>query len=171
MVVVLAGAYPASAETEVYAYASTAETNVFLGQVFTVDVIVKAPEQPDAPDMSHLDGFNVTVLDAGRATSETNTFHFRYAFRASREGQLKIPALRFGNTATEVLAIQARKPENTDRMTLTTTASKASVYLGEPVILTTTWDSTYQFGALKAVDFYFPILNNKRFQILEPYEP
>ncbi len=156
---------------EFYAQASTEQSHVSLGQVFTVDVIVKAPALPDAPDVSGLDGFNVVVLDAGSPTSGTNTFHFRYAFRATEEGALTLPALRYGNTETAPLSIQASKPETTDRMTLETTLSAPSVYLGEPVVLTTTWDSTYQFGSLKAVDFYFPILNDKRFQILERYEP
>jgi len=156
---------------EFYAQASTEQSHVSLGQVFTVDVIVKAPALPDSPDVSGLDGFNVVVLDAGSPTSGTNTFHFRYAFRATEEGALTIPALRYGNTATAPLSIQASKPETTDRMTLETTLSVPSVYLGEPVVLTTTWDSTYQFGSLKAVDFYFPILNDKRFQILEHYDP
>ena len=153
------------------AYVSTAQTNVFLGQVFTVDVIVKAPELPDAPDIGRLPGFNVTPLAAGSATSETNTFLFRYAFRATQEGELTIPSLQFGGSATDAFAISAKKPEATDRMKLATKLSKNSVYLGEPVVLTTIWDSTYQFGALKAVDFNFPVLNDKRFQTLEPYEP
>lgn len=38
-------------------------------------------------------------------------------------------------------------------------------------MLTATWDSTYQFGAIKSVDLHFPILNDKRFQALELYEP
>ena len=70
-----------------------------------------------------------------------------------------------------VVAIHAQKPESTDRMALASELSKASVYLGEPVLLVTTWDSTYPFAALKAVDFNFPILNDPRFQVLEPYEP
>jgi hypothetical protein len=172
---IIAGSLTASATTNFYAHASTAETNVFLGQVFTVDVIVKAPEIPDTPDVGPLEGFNMTILNAGSATSETNTYLFRYAFRATQEGALTIPALSFlaqeEMVATKPLGISARKPEATDRMKLETTLTKQSVYLGEPVLLKTTWNSTYQFGALKAVDFNFPILNDKRFQTLEPYEP
>ncbi|MCF7817397.1 MAG: BatD family protein [Kiritimatiellales bacterium] len=160
-----------AANTNYYACMETAETNVFLGQVFTVDAIVKAPELPEAPKLGNLPGFNVTQLAAGSATSETNTFLFRYAFRATQEGELTIPPLRFGNLATDALVIHAQKPELSDRMKLDTTLSKPVAYLGEPVVLTTTWDSTYQFGALKAVDFNFPILNDPRFQTLEPHEP
>jgi len=167
----MAGSLSANAGTDFYAQVNTAETNVFLGQVFAVDVIVKAPERPDAPDVGGLADFNVTSLAEGSATSETNTFLFRYAFRATREGELTIPSLRFGGSATDALTISAKKPAPTDRMKLDTRLSKKSAYLGEPVVLTTIWDSTYPFGALKAVDFNFPVLNDTRFQALEPYEP
>lgn len=161
--------------TNFYAQADAAETQVFLGQVFTVDVLVKAPELPEAPDTGNLPDFNVTVLDAGSATSQSNTFLFRYAFRAKREGALTIPALAFlaqeKTISTKPIEVAAKKPVPTDRMKLRTELSKQSVYLGEPVLLTTTWESTYLLGALKAIDFHFPILNDRRFQVLEPYEP
>jgi hypothetical protein len=173
--IVLTSLIPAHAETNVYAQASTAQTNVFLGQVFTLDVIVKSADEPQAPDLTHLADFNVTVLEAGMATSAIHTFLYRYAFRATREGELTIPALSYQalnqRILTQPLTIRAQKPKFSARMTLKSKVSKKSVYLGEPIVLTTTWDSTYPFGALKAVDFHFPILNDKRFQILEPYEP
>ncbi|MEE9369044.1 MAG: hypothetical protein V3V05_09290 [Pontiella sp.] len=167
--ILLAGSSPGS--TNFYAHVNAAETNVFLGQVFNIDVIVKAPQKPSPPALDGLADFNVTVLDAGRAASETNTWFYRFSFRAKTEGDLNIPSLRFGNIYSEAVAIRARKPEQTDRMTLRQELTAQSVYVGEPVLLTTTWDSTYQFGAIKAVDFHFPVLNDKRFQLLELYEP
>ncbi len=159
------------ADSNHYAYAYTTETNVFLGQVFSLDVIVKAPQQPDAPDMSSLADFNATELETGKPTSEANTWAYRFAFRARREGELVIPALRFGSVSSDPIPIKANKPEATDRMKLEQQLSATSVFVGEPVLLTTTWDSSYQFGAIKAVDFHFPVLNDKRFQILELHEP
>ena len=161
----------ASVRADFYAHASATETNVFLGQVFNLDVIVKAEEKPTSPDLGHLADFNVTLLDAGQATSGTNAWLYRYALRAKCEGTLQIPTLRFGTLYTKAVIIRAHKPEQTDRMKLDLKLSKPSVYLSEPVLLTATWDSTYPFGAIKAVDFHFPILNDTRFQIMELYEP
>jgi hypothetical protein len=161
----------ASASTNFYAQASATETNVFLGQVFNLDVIVKASEKPEAPKLDQLADFNVTLLNDGQNTSETNTWLYRFAFRATREGELSVPALRFGSLYTKALPILANKPNATDRMMLDQKMTKQSVYVGEPVLLTTTWDSSYQFGAIKAVDFHFPMLNDKRFQLLELHEP
>ncbi len=161
----------AFADTHFYASASASETNVFLGQVFNVDVVVKADKKPDLPKAGKWADFNITVLADGQPTSATNTWLYRFALRATREGELILPSLDFGPVATDALHITAKKPVETDRMKLAQSLSKTSVYLGEPVLLTTTWDSTYQFGAIKAVDLHFPIFNDKRFQLLELYEP
>ncbi|MDF7798154.1 BatD family protein [Pontiellaceae bacterium B1224] len=160
----------ATASTNFYAQATASETNVFLGQVFNLDVLVKTEQKPDVPT-NELADFNMTTLVAGQNTSATNTWLYRFALRAKREGELSVPALHFGSLYTQPISIKARKPQATDRMTLNQQASATSVYVGEPVLLTTTWDSTYQFGAIKAVDFNFPILNDTRFQLLELYEP
>jgi hypothetical protein len=159
------------AETNFYAQATATETNVFLGQVFNLDVVAKAAEKPDVPDVDTMEDFNATVLSAGKPTSAANTWLYRFALRAKRDGELMVPALRFGSVYSKPVPIQAHKPEATDRMTLDQQLTTKSVYVGEPVLLKTVWDSTYQFGAIKAVDFHFPVLNDKRFQILELHEP
>lgn len=171
--ILLAGlivAGPASASTDFYAHATAAETNVYLGQVFNVDIIVKAEAKPDAPEFQSPE-FNTTVLVAGQDTSGENTWLYRYALRPKQEGELTIPALNFGSVSSDPITITANKPATSDRMKLEQTVSADSVYVGEPLLLKTQWDSTYPFGAIKAVDFHFPILNDKRFQILEIYEP
>ncbi|QBG48429.1 hypothetical protein EGM51_13875 [Verrucomicrobia bacterium S94] len=161
---------PALAATNFYAYATASETNVYLGQVFNVDVIVKSGAKPDAPEFQTPE-FNTTVLVSGQETSEENTWLYRYALRPKQEGELTVPALRFGSVSSGPIRITANKPATSDRMKLEQSVSAASVYVGEPLLLKTRWDSTYPFGAIKAVDFHFPILNDKRFQVLEIYEP
>ena len=161
----------AQASTNFYASASASETNVFLGQVFNVDIVVKAGKKPELPRLGGLADFNVTVLADGQPTSAADTWLYRFAFRATREGELVLPSLRFGPEASLPLHILAKKPAASDRMQLTQSLSKTSVYLGEPVLLTTLWDSTYPFAAIKAVDLHFPIFNDKRFQMMELYEP
>ncbi|MDF7823318.1 BatD family protein [Pontiellaceae bacterium B12227] len=160
----------ASASTNFYAVATASETNVYLGQIFNLDVVVKADQQPGLPKVMMPD-FNATTIINGQKTSETNTWFYRFALRAKQEGSLSVPALRFGQAYTKPVSIKANKPQSSDRMKLEQTVEARSVYVGEPVLLTTSWDSTYQFGAIKAVDFHFPILNDDRFQILELYEP
>ena len=160
----------ASASTNLYAVATASETNVYLGQIFNLDVIVGADQKPDLPK-TVLQNFNITLLVDGKETSETNTWFYRFALRAKQEGDLSVPSLRFGKAYTKAIAIKANKPQSSDRMKLEQHVAAQSVYVGEPVLLTTSWDSTYQFGAIKAVDFHFPILNDDRFQILELYEP
>lgn len=167
---VMATAVPAWALTNFYAYATASETNVYLGQVFNLDVIVKADTQPTMPTFQSLE-FNTTPLIKGQLIRAENTWLYRYALRPKIEGELTIPALNFNTTYSNPIQIRAQKPEFSDRMSLQQTVKAHSVYVGEPVVLKTVWDSTYPFGAIKAVDFYFPILNDRRFQILDTHEP
>ena len=85
----------ASVRADFYAHASATETNVFLGLVFNLDVIVKAEEKPTSPDLGHLADFNVTLLDAGQATSGTNAWLYRYALRAKCEGTVTKTYFKF----------------------------------------------------------------------------
>ncbi|MDZ8118037.1 BatD family protein [Pontiella agarivorans] len=160
----------ASASTNFYAQATASETNVFLGQVFNLDVLVKAEKKPDAPAFQSPE-FHTTMLVNGQDTSGENTWLYRYALRPKQEGELIVPSLHFGSVYSKPIQIKASKPAASDRMKLEQNVSAASVYVGEPLLLTTQWDSTYPFGAIKAVDFHFPILNDPRFQILEIYDP
>jgi hypothetical protein len=160
----------AYASSNYYAQASASETNVFLGEVFNLDVVVKADEKPAIP-LTNFNAFNVTTLVDGQSTSQTNTWLYRFALRATEEGELTIPAMLFGPAYSTPIAISAQKPVATDRMSLQQETDLKSVYVGEPVLLTTTWDTTYPFGSIKAVDLNFPILNDTRFQRLELYEP
>ncbi|HEY5654074.1 MAG TPA: BatD family protein, partial [Pontiella sp.] len=157
--------------TNQYAQATTSQTKVFLGQVFHLDVTIKSDKKPRPPILSGLLDFNSTVLVEGRPTSVNNTWHYRFALRPTREGTLTIPPLDFGSVSSNPVIIEAEKPEESARMTLTQELSAQSVFAGEPVVLTTTWDTTYQLVSIKAVDFNFPILNDKRFQVLELYDP
>ena len=75
---------PAVGATNFYAHINPSQTSVFLGEVFNIDVIVKTVEKPATPDLNALSDFHAIVLDAGRATSETNTWLYRFAFRAKR---------------------------------------------------------------------------------------
>ncbi len=156
---------------ENYAFAKAAETNVFLGQVFNIDIVVKAEQQPDTPPLDESGDFNLTLNASGPTAGETNTWFYRIAARAVREGQLTFPPLKFGSLQTDAIRIDAIKPQSSDRMKLKQTLSKKEVFAGEPVVLETTWDTVYPFASIKAVDLNFPVLNDPRFQVLEMYEP
>ncbi len=168
--ILLLTAGTAWADADFYAQASASDTNIFLGEVFNLDVVVKAESKPAMPPFQSAD-FNAAALVDGQPTSAAGTWFFRYALRPKTAGGLTIPALNFNRLYTQPIRIRAHKPELTDRMVLKQTVSTNSVYVGEPIVLRTVWDSTYQFGAVKAVDFHFPILNDKRFQVLEIHDP
>jgi len=164
-----------SAHPPLFAQVTPSQKEVFLGQVFFVDVIVNMPVKSISPDPKNLSNFHVTQIKALTLTQTTNTYLLRYAFRAKKEGIQQIPALTFSSKNKTVkskpVSISVKTPQKSDKMSLELTLSKQSVYLGEPVLLTTIWDSTYPFTTIKSVDFNFPYFNDPRFSIQKRYQP
>ena len=171
----VAGGYADSPTNRWYAQLTSSQKEVFIGQVFSVDVLVNMPETFTPPDLKKLTAFHVTPIQSRTATQTPNTYLFRYAFRAKQAGRQRIPSLKFisptQTVSTKPVSILVKKPQKTDQMTLSLRLSKTSVYEGEPVLITTTWDSTYPFSAIKSVDFQFPYFADSRFKIKSRFEP
>ena len=62
-------------------------------------------------------------------------------------------------------------PKPSKQIALKTALSSSSVYLGEPLLMTVSWESAIPFSRIKAVDFSFPLLDDPTFQVLSPYTP
>lgn len=159
------------AETDDFAEAMASRTNLFIGEVFNLDVVVRSETKPQAAVMENLDGLHATLIEDGAATSDPHAWLYRYALRPTQAGEIRIPPLRFGSSLTRPVDLHVERPAPSDRMQLATVLSAPTAYVGQAVRLTTTWDSTYPLGSIKAVDFRFPVLSDPRFKVLDPYEP
>ena len=164
-----------SAETNFYARLELTAPDVFLGEVFPVNIIIHAPEQPHfIPDRSVHD-FHLRPLGEATALNVTHIWHFRFSAIAKRGGAFDFPVLHFrsGSLAlkTAPLPIHVAKPARSDKMELTSILATNQVFVGEPVRLRTLWDSTLPFNLLRAVDLHFPVLNVEALQVLDPHEP
>jgi BatD DUF11 like domain len=164
------------------ASAAVAKSDVYVGEPFTFQIQVSGSESPAQPDLSHIDGFNVTFQGGsqnsstsiqiinGRMTQNVRQgYIFSYQLTPLRKGRLLIPAVKVtanGDTAsTAPIRITAREPEETDAFKLHMTLSKTRCYVGEPVILTVTW---YLGGDVQSAGFTFPFLeNNDYFSIVD----
>ena len=171
----LVGIFADSPKPSLFAQVTPSQKEVFLGQVFFVDVLINMPVTSISPQPKDLSNFHVTQIKPLTLTQTTNTYLLRYAFRAKKEGHQKIPALTFSSKNKTVkskpVSISVKTPKKSDKMSLKLTLSKQTVYQGEPILLTTTWDSTYPFTAIKSVDFNFPYFNDPRFKIQNRYQP
>ena len=166
---------PSRATEESYAQATLSRKSVFLGEVFMLDILVKSDVKPVWEGPKSIPGFHLVPLQMGDSTGNSGTFFFRFSLRSTRPGKLSIPPFHFlagtQTLSTQPLSIQARKPESSDRMSLELSLPTNTVYLGEPLLLTVTWDTTYPLNILKSVDLSLPLFDDSRFRVLSPFEP
>jgi hypothetical protein len=164
------------------AQAAVDNSDVFVGESFTFQIQVSGSESPDRPDLSHINGFNVTFQGGaqnssssiqiinGRVTRDVRYgYIFSYRLTPVQKGRLLIPAVKVSangdSTSTQPIWITAREPEETGDFKLRMSLSKASCYVGEPVMLTVTW---YLSSDVRNVDFALPFLqNNDRFYLAD----
>jgi hypothetical protein len=175
------GSSPVSAAS-LSASAAVDKSDVYVGQPLTFQIQVSGSESPDKPDLSHIDGFNVTFQGGsqnssrsiqiinGRMTQNVRQgYIFSYQLTPLRKGRLLIPPVKVTangeSTSTAPIGITAREPEETNDFKLRMTLSKTRCYVGEPVILTVTW---YLGGDVQRAGFTFPFLeNNDQFYIAD----
>ena len=125
---------------------------VFAGVPFTVAIDIESDKSHNPPEFPKLD--NATVESAGQQTNRStfqvtingrqisNTSNTRYLYRITptAEGQLTIPSIDVqvdGQTMrTPRRVFTVKKAETGDLLFVEVTASKDSIYVGEPVDLT-----------------------------------
>jgi BatD DUF11 like domain len=164
------------------AQAAVDNSDVFVGEPFTLQIQVSGSESPQRPDLSHIDGFNVTFQGGtqnssssieiinGRVTRNVQEgYIFSYRLTPLRKGKLLIPPVKVNANgeiaSTSPIWITAREPKETGDFKLRLNLSKIRCYVGEPVILTVTW---YLGSDVQNADITFPFLqNNDRFYIAD----
>jgi hypothetical protein len=157
-------------------------TEVYAGETFIFQLHVTGSEEPEEPDLSHLDGFRVefaggsqnssssiSIINGRMTREEKKGYVFSYRLTPLKTGTLAIPSIEVkagGMTArTEPLVIVARKPAETEDFKLRLTLSKDKCYIGEPVILTVTW---YIGKNVNDFNFSLPLMGDKRFTFANP---
>ena len=150
---------------------------VFVGESFTMQIRVEGADSPAEPDTSQLTDFTVRPMggqsNSSTMVSNTNgswqqiTHHgyiFNYSLTPKKSGELIIPAIHVTvdgrNYSTRPVAIHARKPQETAEFKIRMSLSKEICYVGEPVILTTTW---YVGKDVKNFEFNLPVLSEPGF--------
>jgi hypothetical protein len=152
---------------------------VFVGESFTMQIRVEGAESPAEPDISHLTDFTVRTL-GGQSNSSTmvsNTngdwqkitrhgYIFNYSITPEKSGELTIPSIHIVidgiSYPTRPITIFSREPEETSEFKLRMSLSQDTCYVGEPIILTTTW---YVGKDVKNFEFNLPVLTDPRFDV------
>ncbi len=158
--------------------AQVSETEVYQGEPFVLQITVSGSDSPAEPDLSKVKNFKVEPLGGHNTNSESITiingkmtrdvrkgYVFRYKLTPNRTGHLNVPSITVkaggGALSTQPIAVNVKKPAETEDFKLRLELSKKKCYVGEPIILTVTW---YIAKDVRSFEFNIPVLEDKRFQ-------
>jgi hypothetical protein len=166
---------PSSFAQTLSAQVAVSDSQVYVGEPFTIQIQVSGSDSPDKPDMSHIDGFDISFQGGSQNSSSSiqiingqitkdirRGYVFSYQATPRREGNLIIPPITVRsageNTSTRPVSIRAMKPIETDDFKLKLGLSKSTCYVGEPVTLTVTW---YMGSDVQNASFSLPVIKEK----------
>lgn len=173
----------AAQQEPLQARAAIENTRVYVGQHFLLRIQVQGTDQPDPVDLTPLER-DFTVSEAGGGPSNSTQvsivngrmtrqvqhgYNFNYRLAARKAGELVIPSLTISTGARSVrtrsIAMRVLPPQENDDFKLRLSLSEPRVYVGQPVRLTVTW---YIGREVRDFSFTMPLLEDRRFEVLEP---
>lgn len=166
------------------ARAVVSDSNVFVGEPFTLQIRVSGSQSPDLPDLSHLKGFSVTFQGGSENSIRSITIVNGHMTKNIQQGYIfsyQLIPLHAGSLIIGPIAVYSGRqravtqpvmitagtaaPGNSD-FKLRIVLSKTRCYVGEPVTLTVTW---YLGKNVKNADFTLPLLGRtRRFFVAAP---
>ena len=180
------GAPVRAQDGQLTAKAAIEDPQPFVGQAVVFQIQVEGHDAPDKPDLTALrkdfairegggavnNSQSITIVN-GRVTRNVQRgYTFQYQLTPKREGRLTIPPIAVnagGSTATtNSIQLQVSPPQEIRDFRLLQQLSKKRVYVGEPVMLTTTW---YVGRNVDQFAFTMPVLDDPRFEAFDPRRP
>lgn len=185
--VAAAAAAPGAGAQEVTVQAEVERREVYVGEPFGFRIVVAGSDQVIAPDAAAITGFAVRALGGGPNNSEIITtvngrttrevsrgYVLDYQLTAAAAGELTIPALTVQVAGqlrrTRALAIRARAPPEIADYLLRLSLEREQVWVGEPVLLTTTWMWNSELEPERVYSVSHPLLEDAAARGLD-FEP
>ena len=149
---------------------------VDVGDPFLFQIAVTGTDQVEPPDLGSLRGFNVRRLSAGPNNSESVTvingtttrevrrgYVLTYQFTARQAGTLTIPALAVDAAGvqrfTPEITVEVNEPGAVDGYRLHLALDERQVWVGQPVLLTTTWLWDPRLGPERFHQLSYPLFD------------
>lgn len=159
---------------EVQVSARINQQEIYIGQPFALTIIVTGAKNISKPQNLTVPGFDVqfrgenqkssiSITNGRRESTKTNELNYQLT---ATKSTATIPAITITADGkpytTQPIIIRTKKPEKNEHFKLEVRLSKPTAYLGEPLIMTTTWfiGKNTQGGA-----FNLPVLKDSRFAI------
>lgn len=140
------------------------------GSVISATLIVEGDASTHQIALAGISDFEAKVFDAAPlapAAGRTG-YLFRLNLLPLKAGRLRLPALEItgpeGRRTTEPLTIEVGEPVPAPDMTLQTTLSEATCYVGQPLTLEVVWLLAADIDGIYAVDMRVPMLEHPDFK-------
>ena len=186
-VLLACAAAAAAGAQEVTVQAEVERSEGYVGEPLHVRIVVAGSDQVSAPDPVVIAGFSVRALGGGPNNSEiittingrttrevTRGYVLNYQFTPTEAGDLTIPALTLQvagqSQRTRALPIRVRAPQETADYRLRLSLEREQVWVGEPVLLTTTWMWNSELEPERVHGLSHPLLDDAAAHGLD-YEP
>lgn len=170
---------------EITVQAAVERQEAYVGEPIAMQIQIKGHDAPLEPDLSLITDFTIRFRGGQQnsSTSITNIngqwskissqgYIFNYTIIPRKAGNLTFPAIGVildnKTYQTRPFSIHARKPVETDDFKLRLHLSQDQAYVGEPVVMTTTW---YIGKEVKGFDYSLPILDDPRFEVVSRVPP
>lgn len=170
---------------EISVQAAVERQEAYVGEPIAMQIQIKGHDAPLEPDLSLITDFTIRFRGGQQnsSTSITNIngqwskissqgYIFNYTIIPRKAGNLTFPAIGVildnKTYQTRPFSIHARKPVETDDFKLRLHLSQDQAYVGEPVVMTTTW---YIGKEVKGFDYSLPILDDPRFEVVSRVPP
>ena len=162
------------AQEEVKVHAETSVKSFYLGEPFTLNVMVSGTDKAKAPEIDNLTDFAVKKVSETPVTyKEKKGYIIRYRLLPKRDGSLLIPALTVKVDGafmdTNEIGINVKKPLTHEGLKIEVNLSQSEAFVGEPVLATFTLSSELPLYAFNAVDITYPFMTHYAFKTYNTY--
>ena len=159
---------------DVHVSARINQHEIYIGQPFALTIVVTGADNVEQAKNLTVPNFDVQFMGQSQNSSiiitnghreSSKTYELNYQFTPTAKTTL-IPPITISVDgkpySTQPLRISTKKPEKNDNFKLEVRLSKPTAYVGEPLLMTTTWfiGKNARGGA-----FNLPILHDPRFTI------
>jgi len=149
---------------------------VYVGQRFTVTVLVESEDAPGQPDLSQMGDFHASGLISGPAVDpKTGARSYQYHLVAAQAGERTVCPIYvpIGGRRLTVpsVAVRVLSPEQSPDSQISVKLSASRCFVSQPVRLTVVWRLAIPFGAVKAVDLRLPVMRDPRFSVVDIHTP
>jgi hypothetical protein len=176
----------AASPGEIDVYAAVEKDTVYVGESFTLQIIINGSNSPQQPQLTGFNDFTssfqggydqssqkIEIRNGKKTTEIKEVYVFLYELTPEKTGTLEIPpvTVQVGGSSykTNTLYVTAKKPAEVSHYKFRLLPDRTTCYVGEKLYINVIW---YWAQDIKGpVDFHIPLFEDTRVEVLDPPVP